>query len=57
MNRSPKDSVKKFLTNQYEIHGLKYINYLFGKKISRLFKIQKNNFDVIDAISTALIGM
>ena len=49
----PKDSVKRFLAAQYAQHGIKYINYLFGSKIARLFK--DNDINIIDAISTALI--
>ena len=57
MRRLPKDSVRRFLIAQYSNYGAKYIEYLFGAKVSRLFQSSKNTIDVIDAISTALIGM
>ena len=55
MKRSPKDSVKHFFAAQYLNHGIKYIKYLFGSKVTRLFRDSATIPDALDAIAIALI--
>ena len=55
MRRSPKDSIKHFFSVQYLNHGMKYIKYLFGSKIARLFRDPASIPESIDVIAVALI--
>ena len=56
MHRPPRDSIKRFLASAYSNYGNKYIEFLFGAKVASLFHFSQKVPEVIELLSTALIG-
>ena len=56
MRRPSKDTIKRFLFQEYKNNGIKYLEYMFGASVSRFFYMSSEIEDAFEALSTALIG-